>query len=115
MFNYVPVGRVAVFVLALTIYGAFVKGEETRENNESKKEIISLEKNVPEGATQESWVESLMWNLLGYATIIIPAAIVIRMLKNSNFNERTGKVSVSGKRLYYGSDYLSRLYLCGLH
>ena len=94
MFNYVSVGRVAVFVLALTIYGVFAKGEETQENNDSTKEIISLEKNLQKSAAQESWVESLMWNLLGYATIIIPAAIVIRMLKNSNFNERSGKLFI---------------------
>ncbi|EDO46818.1 predicted protein [Nematostella vectensis] len=29
-----------------------------------------------------------MWNVVGYATIVIPAAVVIRMIKNSNFNEK---------------------------
>lgn len=93
MFNNVPVCRVAIVLLALTIYGVQVRGEEALESNESEKEPISGQ-NVQEAASKDSWVESLTWNLLGYATIIIPAAFIIRMLKNSNFNERSGKMLV---------------------
>lgn len=91
MFNYVPVSRVAVFLLALAIYGVQVKGELALESNEREKETSSLGETAA-GAANDSWVESLAWNLLGYATIIVPAAVIIRMLKNSNFNERSGKM-----------------------
>jgi len=91
MFNYVPVSRVAVFLLALAIYGIQVKGVVALESSEREKETSSLEETAPEAAN-DSWVESLAWNLLGYATIIVPAAVIIRMLKNSNFNEQSGKM-----------------------
>ena len=39
---------------------------------------------------QDVWFISLGWNLIGYATIIIPAAFLIRMVKNSSFNEKEG-------------------------
>ena len=87
MFNYVTVSSVAVFLLALAIYRVQVKGEDALESNEREKETSTAP-----GAAKDSWVESLAWNLLGYATIIVPAAVIIRMLKNSNFNERSGKM-----------------------
>jgi hypothetical protein len=37
------------------------------------------------------WYIGLFWNLLGYATVIIPGAIIIRLVKNSNFNENAGE------------------------
>ena len=37
------------------------------------------------------WYASLLWNLLGYATIIIPGALIIRAVKNSTFNESGGE------------------------
>jgi hypothetical protein len=37
---------------------------------------------------------NLCWNILGYATIVLPCAIVIRMVKNSNFKERGGSVLI---------------------
>ena len=37
------------------------------------------------------WYIGLFWNLLGYATVIIPGAIIIRLVRNSNFNETSGE------------------------
>lgn len=42
----------------------------------------------------EFWLVNLCWNILGYATIVLPCAIVIRMVKNSNFKERGGSVLI---------------------
>ena len=38
-----------------------------------------------------TWYIGLFWNLLGYATVIVPGAIIIRLVKNSNFNETAGR------------------------
>lgn len=40
---------------------------------------------------QTLWYTSLFWNLLGYATVIIPGALIIRAVKNSTFNESGGE------------------------
>lgn len=37
------------------------------------------------------WFNNLLWNILGYATLVVPFAIVIRIVKNSNFKERGGR------------------------
>ena len=94
MFNFVPVSRVAVFLLALVIHGVKVKGEETIGDSESQSKEASSGQDVEHVASSDNWIVNLTWNLLGYATIIIPAAFIIRMLKNSNFNERSGKMFV---------------------
>lgn len=36
------------------------------------------------------WYMGLFWNILGYATVILPGAIIIRVVKNSTFNESSG-------------------------
>ena len=89
MFKSISVHRIAVLLLALTIYGAHVKGDEALGDTENQKEASSGQNAEVDN---DSWIENLMWNLLGYATIIVPAAFIIRMLKNSNFNERSGKM-----------------------
>ena len=89
MFKSISVHLLAVLLLALTIYGAHVKGDEELGDTENQKEASS-EQNVE--VDNDSWIENLMWNLLGYAKIIVPSACIIRMLKNSNFNERSGKM-----------------------
>ena len=94
MFNFVPVSRVAVFLLALVIHGVKVQGEETIGDSENQSKEASSGQDVEHVATSDNWIVNLAWNLLGYATIIIPAAFIIRMLKNSNFNERSGKMFV---------------------
>ena len=38
------------------------------------------------------WYIGLFWNLLGYATVIIPGAIIIRLVKKSNLNDSPGMV-----------------------
>ena len=43
-----------------------------------------------QGQGQDIWFVSLAWNIVGYATIVIPAAFIIRMIKNSSFNEKEG-------------------------
>ena len=91
MFKSISVHLIAVLLLALTIYGAHVKGDEALGDTENLKEASSGQ-NAEVDARNDSWIENLMWNLLGYATIIVPAAFIIRMLKNSNFNERSGKM-----------------------
>ena len=90
MFKSIPVHLLAVLLLALTIYGAHVKGDEELEDTENQKDASSGQ-NVEVDTRSDSWIENLMWNLLGYATIIVPSAFIIRMLKNSNF-ERSGKM-----------------------
>lgn len=37
------------------------------------------------------WYVGLLWNLFGYATVIVPGALIIRAVKNSNFNEKGGQ------------------------
>lgn len=86
----------AVLLLALAAYGVQVIGLEALGVVESKKaeKETSPGKIVRQSSSGDNWIESLAWNLLGYATIIIPAAFIIRMLKNSNFSERSGKLLV---------------------
>ncbi len=38
-----------------------------------------------------NWFQSFLWNLLGYASVLIPVFLFVRMVKYSNFNERDGK------------------------
>lgn len=93
MLKHIPVFRVAVVsVLALAICGVKVIAEESLGVTEGEKEASGGENNT---SSSDNWVENLSWNLLGYATIIIPAAFIIRMLKNSNFNEKSGKLIFS--------------------
>ena len=40
----------------------------------------------------DDWVDSLIWNLIGYSTVLVPAFIIFRMAKYSNFNEREGNL-----------------------
>lgn len=40
----------------------------------------------------DDWVDSLIWNLIGYSTVLVPAFVIFRMAKYSNFNEREGKL-----------------------
>ena len=86
----ISVVRSLVLLLSVAIYGVQVTGDENAENTESDPGV-----NVKEGGREvsasDNWIMNLSWNLLGYATIIIPGAFIIRMLKNSNFNERSGK------------------------
>ena len=90
MLKQVPVFRVAVLsVLALTICGVNVIAEESLGVTEGEKEASGEEHKT---SRSDNWVENLSWNLFGYATMIIPAAFVIHMIKNSNFNERSGKL-----------------------
>lgn len=82
--------RLLFLLLSVAIYGAQATGDENLENTQN-----GVGTNAKEGAREASvsdnWITNLSWNLLGYATIIIPGAFIIRMLKNSNFNERSGK------------------------
>jgi len=41
--------------------------------------------------TGEHWVQSFIWNIIGYALIIIPAYFFIRMIKTTNFYEKEGE------------------------
>lgn len=81
--------RLLFLLLSVAIYGAQATGDENLGNTQS-----GVGTNAKEGAREASasdnWITNLSWNLLGYATIIIPGAFIIRMLKNSNFNERSG-------------------------
>ena len=47
------------------------------------------------------WYASLFWNLLGYATIIIPGAFIIRAVKNSTFNESGGEFYDSVRGFFF--------------
>ena len=38
----------------------------------------------------DDWIDSLIWNLIGYSTVLVPAFAILRMAKYSNFNEREG-------------------------
>ena len=91
IFKSIPVHRIAVLLLALTISGAHVKGDEALRDTEVDQKEASSGQNV-EVDTTDSWIENLMWSLLAYTTIMVPSALIIRMLKNSNFNERSGKM-----------------------
>lgn len=47
---------------------------------------------VDDSSHDRPWYGGLFWNLLGYATVIVPGAILIRLVKNSNFNEKAGNL-----------------------
>ena len=90
MLKHIPIFRVAIVsALALVICGVKVIAEESLGVTEGGKEASGGEDKT---SSSDNWVESLSWNLLGYATVILPAAFIIHMLKNSNFNERSGKL-----------------------
>ena len=89
----ISVHRIAVLLLALTISGAHVKGDEALRDTEVDQKEASSGQNVEVDTRNDGWIENLMWSLLAYATIIVPSALIIRMLKNSNFNERSGKIA----------------------
>ena len=87
MFKYAFVYLISVLALFLAnLYGIHVKAEETPKDSE-----VQSGENENGTEIKDNWIENLAWNLLGYATIIVPSAIFIRVLKNSNFNERSGK------------------------
>jgi len=39
----------------------------------------------------DDWIDSLIWNLIGYSTVLVPAFAILRMAKYSNFNGREGR------------------------
>ena len=82
--------RLLFLLLSVAIYGAQATGDENLGNTQSGVGTIAKE-GAREASASDNWITNLSWNLLGYATIIIPGAFIIRMLKNSNFNERSGK------------------------
>lgn len=65
----------------------------------------------------ESWIASLVLNLLCYATVFVPGYLLIRYFKNSKYIERAGEfvffylsisnlsgmegINIGGERLYY--------------
>ncbi|XP_002741355.1 adenosine 3'-phospho 5'-phosphosulfate transporter 1-like [Saccoglossus kowalevskii] len=61
-----------------------------------------------EGGLSDYWVFRLFLNLAGYASIIIPAALVIKYIKNSNILEKGGLghgiIYTMTKRCVYGDD-----------
>ena len=86
------VHRIAVLLLALTISGAHVKGDDVLGDTKVDQKNASSGQNVEVDTRNDRWIENLMWSLLACATIIVPSALIIRMLKNSNFNEQSGKM-----------------------
>ena len=44
-----------------------------------------------EGSLEDIWIVRLCLNLMGYATIFVPGAILIRYLRQSKYNETAGE------------------------
>ena len=65
--------KVVLLFLAFISYGSVVRGDTGDEKYERR-----------------PWYFGLFWNLLGYATVIVPGAIIIRMVKKSNFKDSGG-------------------------
>jgi len=66
--------------------------EETDEQLGDTTESVSVVFTTKATATQSGfWLTNLLWNVLGYATLVVPFAILIRMVKHSNFKERGGR------------------------
>ena len=64
--------------------------------------------------SEDSWLRSLAWNLFGYATVIIPAYLAIRVVRNSDqFNERDGESQSQADKVakaLFNSVYLRDVY-----
>ena len=52
---------------------------------------------------QDDWLKSLIWNLIGYSTVLIPGFLFIRMAKYSNFNELDGKMRLRGMCIWFNN------------
>ena len=82
-------GKFVELCIALSIcVVAVVFAQETDDNSSTLQQ--DQDKSNAKTA-DDNWVVDLAWNLLGYATLVVPGAIIIRMIKNSNFNERGKK------------------------
>jgi len=47
----------------------------------------------PEEMTSYAWIETLIVNTWGYASVIIPGFLIIQYLKQSHYLERHGMIS----------------------
>lgn len=66
--------------------------EEEQLGDTTSTESVSVVYTTNAAVTQNGfWLTNLLWNVLGYATLVVPFAILIRMVKQSNFKERGGK------------------------
>jgi len=45
--------------------------------------------------TSYAWIETLLVNVLGYASVIIPGFLIIQYLKQSHYSERHGMLSTA--------------------
>ena len=67
------------------------EGSQPRKGDQQVDEVQSeATVSTAQGQGQDIWFVSLAWNIVGYATIVIPAAFIIRIIKNSSFNEKEG-------------------------
>ena len=57
-----------------------------------------------EGSLEDIWIIRLCLNLMGYATIFVPGAILIRYLRQSKYNETAGE-PLKEKKSLWGFDF----------
>lgn len=48
----------------------------------------------------DSWVVNLFLMLLGYATVFVPGYLIIRYVKNSNYIEKAGELTLFTYNIY---------------
>ncbi|XP_070577155.1 adenosine 3'-phospho 5'-phosphosulfate transporter 1-like [Ptychodera flava] len=78
---------VRVLLYCVALFSAVVAEEELAKEEETHE--ISR-RSTQEGGLLDFWIFRLLLNLAGYASIIIPAALVIRYIQKTNFLEKGG-------------------------
>ena len=87
MASYSKVVALAVLVSCISLS---LCEEATGQEKEVQAKAVKEEKDI--------WFMSLGWNLLGYATIIVPAALIIRFVKTSGWKDRLKGTSPDNSR-----------------
>ena len=81
-----------VFILLLLSALHECDGEDTDDGKPDGNQKVHKHYIHQQPFNDDDWVHSLIWNLIGYSTVLVPAFVIFRMAKYSNFNEREGNV-----------------------
>ncbi|XP_077996724.1 adenosine 3'-phospho 5'-phosphosulfate transporter 1-like [Glandiceps talaboti] len=94
-------------LIRLIVYGVLAASVVVAEEVDNADHNIS-KRSAEEGSLLDFWVFRLLLNLAGYASIIIPAALVIRYIQKTNFLEKgalgQGVLHDVTKLCVYGAD-----------
>eukprot|EP00794_Sanderia_malayensis_P020044 gene20044-22011_t len=73
---------------------------DSKSKNSATEKSMSVSKSPQQGHSHHlyqryykddlNWFQSLIWNLIGYSTVLVPIFLLVRMVKYSNFYEKDG-------------------------